>query len=88
MPEASEPSKIPKRSSNKRLTLVSSNESEPMNKLIVKPIPQSAAVPYKDIHDIPFGSSVSFSFIASQQNPKTPICLPINKPRAIPKGTL
>ena len=86
-PETNEPSKMPRRSSNIRLTLVSSNESDPMNKLIVKPIPQSAAVPYKDIQDISLGSWVSFNFIASKQNPKTPTCLPINKPRAIPNGT-
>ena len=55
-PEANEPIKIPSRSSNIWLTLVSSNESDPINKLIVKPIPQSAAVPYKDIQDMSLGN--------------------------------
>ena len=34
-----------------------------------------------------FGISATLSFIAAYENIKTPICLPINKPHNIPRGT-
>ena len=79
---------MPRRSSNNRLTPVSSKASEPMNRLIVKPMPQRAAVPYKEPQDMPAGSLVNLSLIATQQIPKIPTCFPINKPSAMPSGIL
>ena len=79
---------IPNRSSNSILTSVSSKAREPINKLMVNPTPHSAAVPYNAAHDISPGNWVSLSFIASQQKPNTPSCLPTIKPSAMPKGTL
>ena len=86
-PETNEPKIIPNLSSNNKLTPVSSKASEPINKLIVKPIPHNAEVPYKPVQLTPVGSCAILSFMNNQQSPKIPTCLPKNKPSAIPTGT-
>lgn len=59
-----------------------------MNRLMVKPMPQSAAVPYSKPQLIPGGSRLNPNRVATQQKPNTPTCVPTNRPRAMPSGTL
>ena len=58
----------------------------PMNKLMVKPIPHNNAIPYNHVQSAPSGIFANFDLTANQAAPKTPNCLPRNKPRAMPKG--
>ena len=88
MPDRREPRIIPNLSSNSWLTPPSSKAREPIKRLMVKPMPHKAAVPYKDIQFMPFGKLQSFSFIASQHREKTPICFPTKRPTVMPSGTL
>jgi hypothetical protein len=56
MPDSSDPMVIPNLSSKVIAAPEPSKANEPMNILIVKPIPQSAEIPYKLSQFIPFGS--------------------------------
>ena len=78
---------MPSRSSNSRSTPVSSKASDPTKRLMVNPIPHSAAVPYKLSQFISLGNFASPSLMHNQQIPNMPICFPKNNPNAIPIGT-
>ena len=54
-----------------------------MNRLIVKPIPHSVAMPQVCIQLIPPGRGEMLSFSASRTAPKIPTCLPTTSPAAI-----
>ena len=58
-----------------------------MNRLIVKPIPVSTLVPYSASQPAPAGGVAQPARIANCAAPNTPICLPRNRPAAIPSGT-
>jgi hypothetical protein len=58
-----------------------------MKRLIVKPMPVRTLVPYSVIQLAPAGGVAQPARIANRAAPNTPICLPTNKPAAMPSGT-
>lgn len=65
----------------------SGKASNPMNRLIVNPMPAITETPYRCIHPVSSGLLAKRSFINIHVVPKIPICLPRNKPSAIPSGS-
>ena len=63
------------------------NARPPINRLMVKPIPQSRATPYIWTRLAPSGHVAQPHLTASQDAPITPTCLPMNNPAAMPSGT-
>ena len=64
-----------------------SKARELINRLIVKPTPHNNATPYSCPQLNPSGFFAKPLLLAIQTKPKTPTCLPTNRPRPIPSGT-
>ena len=67
--------------------VLSANAKLPTNKLIVKPIPVKIETPYKPNQFELSGIWATLNLTAKNENNITPSCLPINKPRTMPRGT-
>ena len=68
-------------------SVFSTNAKFPTNRLIVNPIPVNIPTPYKLIQLALLGICAIFNLIETKENINTPICLPINNPNKIPRGT-
>jgi hypothetical protein len=62
----------------------SAKASRPMNRLMVKPMPQSTATPRNCVQLAPTGRSASLRRIITADRPKTPTTLPASRPSATP----
>ena len=86
IPPIKEAAKIPNFACNSYSGLLKA--SPVTNKDIVNPIDARSPTPNKLVWVMPSGSTESFSFIITEETPKTPITFPIINPNVTPKVTL